>query len=149
MGMVSKILQDSGFRLNRGKTRYGSREISLSGFVVSQNIHLSRAKLHPLNQLLHFLGETEVYGTQPYCVRRALLREPNWLAQVNGLRLPDGRGRWKAFRGTEDFLNYLCGYRALLLSVLQANPPEDSGMKQLERKLRKIEMVVDAVLKAD
>lgn len=41
-GMISGILRSRGFQLNKRKIRFGRNEISLSGFVVSENIHLSR-----------------------------------------------------------------------------------------------------------
>ena len=145
-GMISRILQDAGFRLNRDKVKSGRGEISLSGFVVSENIHLSRQKLHSLNELLHFLGKTEKYESKKYRVRKAFFREPDWLEQINRLGLEQGRGGTAYFRRKSQFLDYLCGYRSFLLSVIKANGSTDGSMQQLRKKVWKLEQVIDCVL---
>lgn len=145
-GMISGILKDSGFRLNWGKTKTGQGSISLSGFVLSDNIHLSRKKLYSLSRLLYTLGKTERYTDKKYRVKKAFFRQPDWLDQINALKLEDGRGGIRCFRSREDFLNYLCGYRAFLLSVLKVNLSDDCGMQQLVNKVNKLEAVIDCIL---
>ena len=146
-GMVSNILISSGFKLNREKTKYGDGEISLSGFVVTgKNIHLSRGKLYPLNKLLHFCGKNQEYTGQKYRVRKSLFQEPDWLRQINGLGLTGGERGTKYFNNADELLDYMCGYRALLLSVLDINDQMDKDMEQLEVKIRKLEMVIDQIL---
>lgn len=145
-GMISGILKDRGFRLNRDKVKFGRGEISLSGFVVSENIHLSRRKLHALNGLLHFLGKTEKYESRKYRVRKAFFREPDWLEQINRLGLERGRGGTAHFQSKSQFLDYLCGCRSFLLSVIKANDSADGSMRQLRKKVWKLEQVIDCVL---
>lgn len=147
MGMVSGILRDCGFRLNREKVKLGRGEISLSGFVVSANIHLSRKKLYPLNRLLHVLSKTDVYGSKTYRVRKAFFRQENWLDEINKMEIPGGRGTLR-FRTPQDFLNYLCGYRSFILSILKANDAADKDMRQLSKKVQKVESIIDCVLNA-
>lgn len=145
-GMISGILQDCGFRLNRDKVKFGRNEISLSGFVVSNNVHLSRRKLHALNELLHFLGKTEKYESKKYRVRKVFFRDPDWLEQINRLELERGRGGTAHFQSKSQFLDYLCGYRSFLLSVINASDSADSNMRQLRKKVWKLEQVIDCVL---
>ncbi len=148
IGMISGILKSMGFRLNKNKLKYGLDEISLSGFVVSENIHLSRKKLYSLNKLTYFLGKTTVCGAKKYRVKNAFFHEPDWLEQINRLGLPKGRGGVMHFAEPRDFLNYLCGYRSFLLSILKVNDTMDSDMKQLSKKVKKLELIIDCVLKS-
>lgn len=148
IGMISWILQDEGFLLNKDKVKFGRGEISLSGFLISQNIHLSRKKLYSINKLLHFLGKTEVYDSKHYRVRKAFFQEADWLNQINRLGLVKYGGGAVRFQGPEDFLNYLCGYRSFLLSVLKANDTADADMRQLNKKIGKLEAIIECVIKA-
>lgn len=147
VGMISGILQSRGFRLNRDKATYSKKKISLSGFVVSNNIHLSRKKLYSLNKLIYFLGKTDVYGSKKYRVRNSFFHEPDWLEQINQLGLTKGRGGTLYFRNPQSFLDYLCGYRSFLLSILKANDAVDTNMQQLSKKVKKLELIIDCVLK--
>lgn len=145
-GMISAILKDHGFSLNHAKTRYGTGQITLSGFVLGDDVHLSRKKLYSLSKLLHFFGKTDQYCNKKYRIRKSLLQQPDWLEQVNRLDLTDGHGALKRFDSVEVLLNYLCGYRSFLLAVLRCNESRNGHMEQLERKLRKLEMVICAII---
>lgn len=147
IGMISGILRNCGFQLNKRKIKFGRNEISLSGFVVSENIHLSRKKLYPLNKLLHFLGKTDVYGSKTYRIRKAFFQQEDWLKQINELAILKGCGTLY-FQSSQDLLNYLCGYRSFILSILKANSAMDSNMQQLSKKVKKIELVIDCILSA-
>lgn len=145
-GMVSAILKDHGFSLNHAKTRFGAGGITLSGFVVADDVHLSRKKLYPLSKLLHFFGKTDQYCDKKYRIRKSLFQQPDWLEQVNALGLTDGHGAARRFDTVEGLLNYLCGYRSFLLAVLRCNEAGTGAMEQLERKIRKLELVINAVI---
>ena len=144
--MVSKILKDAGFQLNRSKARYGRKEISLSGFVVSEDIHLSRKKLCNLNKLLHFFGKTESYTGQKYRVRKQLFQSENWLEQVNDLELRGSHGEVKRFEDMGELLDYLCGWRSLIISLIQTNERQARCQGQLQSKVKKLELVIDQIL---
>jgi RNA-directed DNA polymerase len=57
--MISNILKSKGFLLNRKKIKRGISEISLNGFVVGENIRISRKKRSDINQ---FIFEYEKNG---------------------------------------------------------------------------------------
>jgi len=145
-GMISGILQSTGFQLNRGKIKTGQGEISLSGFVLSDNIHLSRKKLYSLNRLLFVLGKTQQYTGKTYRVKKTFFQQPDWLDQINALYLKGGHGDVRYFSSHEQLLDYLCGYRALLVSVLKINHGKDQDMRQLCKKIKKLEAVIDCIL---
>lgn len=144
LGMIRKILKDAKFKVNDQKTRFGNKEITLSGFVLSQNIHLSRKKMYSINKLVHYFGKTDHYARKKYRIKKTLFTG-DWIAEVNLLKLQDGRGNEKHFTSASDVLNYLCGYRAFIISVIRGNPVKDNSIEQLQRKVQKLELIIDAV----
>ena len=61
------------------------------------------------------------------------------------LKLQDGQGNEKSFASAADVLNYLCGYRAFIISIIRGNPQTDNSIQQLQRKVQKLELIIDAV----
>ena len=66
--------------------------------------------------------------------------------RMERLGLEQGRGGTAYFRRKSQFLDYLCGYRSFLLSVIKANGSTDGSMQQLRKKVWKLEQVIDCVL---
>lgn len=89
------------------------------------------------------LGKSKRYTDKKYRVKRSFFRQPDWLDQINALELEDGRGGVRHFRSREELLDYLCGYRALLVSILKINDTKD---QQLCNKVKKLEAVIDCIL---
>ncbi len=106
LGMIRKILKESGFVTNEKKTHFGYREISLSGYVLSQNIHLSRKKLYSINKVIHYFGKTDNYTNKKYRIKRVLF-SGDWIEGLNHLQISDGHGNPKRFHSPADLLNYL------------------------------------------
>lgn len=50
--MISHILADGGFRCNEEKTIYQTGNVSLSGYVIQEDVHLSRKKLKNINEVI-------------------------------------------------------------------------------------------------
>ncbi|MCI8482947.1 MAG: RNA-directed DNA polymerase [Lachnospiraceae bacterium] len=50
--MISHILADGGFCCNEKKTIYQKGNISLSGYVIQEDVHLSRKKLKNINEVI-------------------------------------------------------------------------------------------------
>ena len=145
-GMIKSILKSAGFHINQSKLKYGVDQISLSGYVISDDIHLSRKRLYPINKLIYFFGKSDQYTGKKYRLRKTLFSASDWLEDVNQLFLTDSRGTIKYFETGEQFLNYLCGYRSFLLSVRRVNRIANNKMKQLDNKIHKLEMIIDEVL---
>lgn len=139
-GMIRKILKDSGFRVNDKKVRFGHEEISLSGYVLSKNIHLSRKKLYSINKVIHYFGKTDNYSSKKYRIKNTLF-SVDWIAGINSLKLQDSYGNEKLFNSPTDVMNYLCGYRAFIISVIRGNTQNDGNIQQLKRKVEKIELI--------
>ncbi|MBS6734479.1 MAG: hypothetical protein KH275_04670 [Clostridiales bacterium] len=68
------------------------------------------------------------------------------MAQVNALGLSDGHGRQKWFEEAGDLLDYLCGWRSLLISLIQVNGAQAQSLEQLQAKVKKLELVIDQIL---
>ena len=51
--MISKIMKDNDFEINKQKTIISQEEISLNGYVLGNNLHLSRKKLRNLKKILY------------------------------------------------------------------------------------------------
>ena len=52
------------------------------------------------------------------------------------------RGIDPSFLSKEDLSYYLCGYRAFLISVVEGNRERTDSVRQMEKLLRKLEMVL-------
>ena len=144
LGMIRKILKSEQFKVNEKKTRFGYKEITLSGYVLSHNIHLSRRKMHSINKLMHYFGKTDHYARKKYRIKNSIFAG-DWITGINLLRLQDGQGNEKHFGSAADVLNYLCGYRAFIISIIRGNPQADKSIQQLQRKVQKLELIIDAI----
>ena len=144
LGMIRKILKSEQFKVNEKKTRFGYKEITLSGYVLSHNIHLSRRKMYSINKLMHYFGKTDHYARKKYRIKNSIFAG-DWITGINLLRLQDGQGNEKHFGSAADVLNYLCGYRAFIISIIRGNPQADKSIQQLQRKVQKLELIIDAI----
>lgn len=126
---ISKILKSQGFRLNPRKIRKAKAEISLNGFVVGQNIRLSRKKTSMISALIYYYQHS-----QKKTIEGLLYEiEKNEEVEVNLSWLH----------------NYLAGYRSFLLGLL---PFDSVGViseditktnKKILFKINEIEKILD------
>lgn len=146
MGMIISILKDNGFAINKTKTRCSAKEISFSGFVLGHDVHLSRKKLHELNKIIYFFNKTDEHSHKKYRLKKAIFSSEEWLSNINSLGLEGRFGQKKLFNTSEELLNYLCGYRSFLLLILRENPNYSTHIKQLDKKVHKLEEIIDLIL---
>ncbi|WP_068793750.1 reverse transcriptase family protein [Brevibacillus laterosporus] len=125
--MIISILKSKKFVLNRRKVKKGASQISLNGFVVSHNIRISRKKRQDINRFI-FLWEK---GGTPKTIDELILR----------LNSFDFSYRIKDFNSKYSVLNYLAGYRSMLINWLP-NEFDDEWYQQSERLIRKINMII-------
>ena len=143
---VKKILSDNGFQIHASKTKYGYDQIVLSGYVVGSDIHLSRKKMSELNRILYYFDAREQTDHSEYKVAVDKLKNEKELIK-NIIQLSDESQHGDAVKFTRviDLVNYLCGYRAFLISVDKANFNKNSKILQNRKRIKKIEAVVDAL----
>lgn len=138
--MVRHILLENGFHLNHKKTYMTEGDISLSGFVVGSDVHLSRKRLREINQILNYFDKRAQIDQKKYEVDIKKLQAPNVLKELNQLV---NTGIAVKFDNKKAFINYLCGYRAFLITFLKGDCKESSQIKALKKKVKNLEQIID------
>lgn len=108
---IKYILLSQNLRLNYSKTKYAKDEISLNGYVVSKNgIRLSRERLYDIRSIVAF-SKTHSY--------LAKSNPELFLTEVNLLQLKHRDLKNYPFKKMYQYLQFLCGYRAYLISFTE------------------------------
>lgn len=71
--MISRILGEYGFQLNRPKTMMAEKELSMNGYVVGEDTRLSKKKTSELRRILYCLKDHEA---ETYQLNKELLDDP-------------------------------------------------------------------------
>lgn len=143
--MIKHILEENGFQCNYSKKKTEIEKMCLGGFVIERDIHLSRSKLRNINKLIYFFRLSKDFNSNKYSVNMRIFADPNWLKEVNELKLTTNKGA-KLFTTSEQLLDYLCGYRAFLISVVKNNPPSSLHVVVLNKKIKNIEKIIDVLI---
>lgn len=143
--MIKHILKENGFSLNTEKTYMAAGEISLSGFVVGGkengcSVRPSRKRLREINRILAYFDARREPDGCPYEVEIKKLRDPRVLDHVNQLYSDGSIAR---FSNKKSLINYLCGYRAFLITFLKGDQGQDSSRRALQGKIRNLEKLID------
>lgn len=123
---IKYILSNKGFKLNKDKVRYDKDFISLNGFVIENNIRLSRKKLKSLSGVLFVLDKYR---------HKFVIEEV--LQEINKLELKEG------LSSILDVIYYLAGYRAFLIQLLDKKDLENPDNK---KNLRYINRIQDTII---
>ncbi|MBO1000649.1 RNA-directed DNA polymerase [Bacillus sp. SD075] len=126
---IKYIISTKGFKLNKNKIRYDKEFISLNGFVVENNIRLSRKKLKNLSSSLFILDRYK---------NKFNLNEV--LMEINKIPFK------KEINSIGSLINYLSGYRAFLIQLLNRENLEGDENKKF---LRYIERIQNAIIFLD
>ncbi|EMS71283.1 reverse transcriptase domain-containing protein [Ruminiclostridium cellobioparum] len=143
--MIKKIMKENGFECNYNKKKTENGKMCLGGFVIQNDVHLSRAKLNNINKLIYFFRENKNFNSNKYSVDRQILGRANWLQEVTDLKLKV-KGSIKTFETVIQLLDYLCGYRAFLISIVKNNISSTSYTVILSKKIKNIEKIIDVVI---
>lgn len=128
MGLVNVVLRDFDLSINYSKTIKTENLISLNGFVVSDELSISRKKLAKLKKVLFIVESIRTDSTEDVIMKLNNAEGPN-------LRL--------YFQNLDKLHNYLAGYRSFLLSWL---PKDDSKWKkECQRTINRIEAVLGGI----
>lgn len=140
---IKYILQENGFKSNYSKRRMETEKLSLGGFVVEEEIALSRKKLNNINKILYYFKDKENHTK--YTVDKNLVNT-NCLQDINELGIMCNNGKERKFENMSQLINYLCGYRSFLIEIINSNDDSKSGkMKNLQNKINQIEKVVKQI----
>lgn len=119
---IKFILSTKGFKINNSKIKYDKKSISLNGFVVENNIRLSRSKLKGLSNVLFIMDK-----------HKNNLNINKLLLELNDNQLN------REIYSVNSLQNYLAGYRAFLLQFLDEENSLDFNNKKISRYLTRIQ----------
>ncbi len=138
---IKYILKDNGFLSNYSKKRTAKDKISFGGYVVQEDVHLSRNKLKDLNKVLYYFKDTT--KTKKYAINQLVLKK-DYLTEINNLNIKEKNGTKKEFKSNIQLINYLCGYRSFIISVIKSNNSKNRNLsnkvKQIEKLVKKLEV---------
>ena len=126
------ILRSKGLALNYSKIKFGEGEFALNGYIISdRGIRLSRNRLSDIKHTVAFVRDN--HDLIDSCGVEA------FLVDVNKLPLKYRNLRTYPFKTVFQLLQYLCGYRAFLISMMDDMYAQTSFQKELQRLIYKIE----------
>lgn len=138
--MISKILGEYGFRLNRKKTMMTQSEISLSGYVTGTDIRLSGKKTKDLRRVLFFCRDkrSERYQLDKrlFADRVRLIEELNQFLKLN----PKNE---KRFSNIYELIWFLGGCRSWIISVLRSEENTREEVRKMKKLLLRTEWLLD------
>lgn len=144
--MISRILGEYGFRLNREKTVMTEREISLNGYVVGADIRLSRKKTSQLRRILYCCRDKTA---ECYRLDKALTENPEHLLREINRSSPKGEKNKKVFSNIHHLIWYLGGCRAWLISMLQTEESAGREVRNMKKLVRRTEALLEALKEAE
>ena len=126
------ILSSQNLKLNYSKIKYGENELVLNGYIISnKGICLSRSRLSDIRHVVSFAKKNrnliEEFGSERF------------LQEINKLPLRHRDLTEYPFNTVFQFIQYMCGYRAFLISLVDRSYEETSFQKQLQHLIRKLE----------
>lgn len=140
---IKYILQENGFKSNYSKRHIEKDKLCLGGFVVQNEVNLSRKKLNNINKILYYFKDKN--QKNKYVVDKNLVDE-NCIVEINKLKIIDNSGRQRWITTLPELINYLCGYRSFLIEVVNSNENiKTKKMKNLQNKIKQIEKVVKQI----
>jgi len=140
---INKILNENGFNCNKSKTIISNNNISLSGYVIDEDIHLSRKKLYNINKLIYYFRKNKDFIDEKYKVDKSIIKDPKFLEKINMLNITTRNGAVKKFDNIDQLLDFLSGYRSFIISVLTSNKENTKFTKQMNNKIKHIELIID------
>ena len=133
---IKYILGTQKLKVNYSKLKHGQKEMVLNGYVIGETgVRLSRKRLEDIRHVVIFARDNG------YLLKH---RGPQaFLAGANQLQLKQRDLTKHPFRTIFQFVQYMCGYRAFLISLLDANETDTTFQKDLRKLISKIEKQVD------
>lgn len=144
--MISKILKQYSFNINRSKIKMGIGQLNLSGYILENNIHLSRKKLKTINKIIYFFNKNKTCINKKFQVDKNIFINKEWIKELNKFDIRDNYETKIIFDNKMKLLDYLAGYRSFLISFIKVNFRYDNQKKQLCKKVNKIEQIIDSII---
>lgn len=133
---IRYILNTKHLYLNYSKLKYGEHEICLNGYVIfKEGLRLSRNRLSDIRHVVSF-------SKNNHCIIKSQGTEV-FLKKANLLVLKYRNLQLYPFKTFFQFIQYLCGYRAFLISIIDNDMRDCYFQKELQKLIRKIEEEID------
>ena len=132
---VKHILGTQQFEINYSKNKYGHHQLALNGYIISTSgLRLSRNRLSDIRHVCSFVNANHpLLGS---------LGEEAFLMKANQLKLKHRDLQQNPFQSVFQLSQYLCGYRAFLISLIEPYNSVAPFQKDLFQLLRRIEKQV-------
>ena len=132
---IRYILRSIKLKINYSKIKYGTKEISLNGYVIScAETRLSRKRLSDIRHVLSTMQQNASI--------LADCGEETFLKTINSLPLQHRDLSRYPFSSLFLLLQYLCGYRAFLISWVDTNNHTTPFQKELSHLIGRIEKTI-------
>ena len=132
---IKGILKSKGFEVNYSKNKYGNGQLSLDGYIISQTgIRLSRNRLSDIRHICSFVNNN-IHILK--CIG-----EDAFLLKVNELQLKHRDLHTYPFLSVFQLSQYLCGYRAFLISFLDQFDDDSTFQKELNHLICRIQQQI-------
>lgn len=138
---IKHILKSIKLKINYRKIRYGKDRIVLNGYVVEENVNLSRERLKRLTSILYYFNKSKNDYGKRYRIDNDLFSSASWLSELNSF-LESSTDTKLYFANVNQLHDFLCGYRAYLISSSNYSSPEKK-----EQYSKKIDYIRDLVEK--
>lgn len=115
--VIRRILYSKNFKLNFSKIRRGYGEFSLNGYVIGNDIKLSRKKLEQLSTILFYVENNKFD------------KEEKFIKDLNDKIMMKKSRKREGFLNITSIINYLAGNRAFLISVYKYLESENNRNK--------------------
>lgn len=124
---IKRILKSKGFDINYSKLRKANNRMALNGFVVDENVRLSRKKLKPIGRILFYM-ETNCYEGSA-----------KWVCKYNMEMEKYKKEKDVTIKNKNDLINLLAGYRSFLLNAKKysENPKYDDHINNIIERIQK------------
>lgn len=129
---IKYILSNLSLKMNYSKIKYGREQLVLNGYIISDmGIQLSRNRLSDIRHVCSFVK------TNHTMIKSS--GSAAFLTAANALQLKHRDLHRYPFGSIFQLIQYLCGYRAFLISLVDTNSKSSSFQKNLQKLIRRIE----------
>lgn len=145
--MISHILQENGFRCNESKTIYTQGEISLSGYVIENDVRLSRKKLYNINEVIYQFDGRDEHDEKTFRVKRNVDIE-EIRKKLNDRKLKKSNGEILSFPDVSSLVHYIAGYRSYLIQIARVEHGNTGRDKKIRKKIERLETILEFLSEA-
>lgn len=139
---IKYIIKDINLHINYSKIKYGEGKLVLNGYVIGNDVNLSRKKMYKLSSLLYFFNKSRGNIKKEYEVDIQLLSKPTLLNSLNEF-LSTSTTSDLSFESISGLQDFLIGYRSFLISC--KNYSSSKRIEQYSNKIKHIDAIITAL----